>query len=239
MSSSFYDNFISYQIQSGINDRIYSLYKRTLKFGISNKKILEIGCGIGALTYLLSKKIENGKVEAFDSSEKSIEFAKKNIQHKNVLLEPADLLNFSPCFVPCDRILMFDVLEHIPKAKHSEAFARVREWMDEETLLLINLPNPYYILYDQKHQPEKLQELDQPIFLNDLLPILSDLSLELKYFETYSIWVKEDYQFLTIQKRKNFTEQYLSAEMSLTKRIALKFQREIRKFIFRFPKTMV
>ena len=70
----FYDNFIAYQIESGNNDRIYSCYKRMKKHGIhNNSSVLEIGCGIGVLTYLLSRKIKNGTIESMDLSEKSID----------------------------------------------------------------------------------------------------------------------------------------------------------------------
>ena len=76
--SEFYDNFITYQIKTGINDRIFGLYKRVCSLSISNNdRILEIGCGIGSLTYLLSQKVKKGKIEAIDISPKSIEFAKK------------------------------------------------------------------------------------------------------------------------------------------------------------------
>jgi len=77
-SPEFYDNFISYQIESGVNDRIYDCYKRMKKQGINNNSsVLEIGCGIGVLTYLLSRKIKKGVIEAIDLIEKSVDYAKK------------------------------------------------------------------------------------------------------------------------------------------------------------------
>lgn len=236
MSSSFYDNFVDYQIQSGINDRIYSLYRRTKKFGIAGKKILEIGCGIGALTYLVSKKIKAGSIDAFDPSEKSIEYAQKHIRHKNVSFEPSDVFNFNPRFAFYDMILLFDVLEHIPEADHFNVFSKIKGLMTEETYLLINLPNPDYILYDQKNQPEKLQEIDQPIFLKDLLPLFTELNLELKIFETYSVWVKEDYQFLVVKKKKKFKEEFLNSEKGFYQKAIGRLDREFRKLKHRFPK---
>ena len=55
--SNFYDEYVENQIKSGINDRIFNLYKRMLKRKIyTNSNLLEIGCGIGHFTFLISKK---------------------------------------------------------------------------------------------------------------------------------------------------------------------------------------
>lgn len=239
MSSSFYDNIINYQIESGINDRIYGLYKRTKKIGIKNKKILEIGCGIGALTYLLSKKISKGKVEAFDPSERSIKYAQEHVRKSNIFFKASDILNFTPQFVPYNLILLFDVLEHIPEADYFEIFSRIKNWMNDETLLLINLPNPEYILFDQKYHPEQLQEIDQPVFIKQLIPIFNSLSFEIKHLEIYSVWVKEDYQFLIIQKQKEFTEVLLSTLQSFPEKTIRWLQRKWIRLAHPFPKQSI
>ena len=93
----FYDNFITYQIESGINDRIYSCYKRMKKLRIdTNSSVLEIGCGIGVLTYLLSRKIKNGTIESMDLSEKSVAYASKHILQKNISFSASNIFDFSP-----------------------------------------------------------------------------------------------------------------------------------------------
>lgn len=236
MGSSFYDNYIDYQVQSGINDRILGLYKRTKKIGITGKKILEIGCGIGALTFLLSKKIGKGKIEAFDPSEKSIAFAQQQISHPNIVFNSSDVLNFSAQFSPYDLILLFDVLEHIPVNDHYKVFSRIKTWMNDNSILMINLPNPEYILYDQTYQPDQLQELDQPVFLNDLLSIFTSLDLTLKHFETYSVWAKEDYQFFVLQKKTAFTEELLSNERSFFEKLVVRLRRALWKLKYQYPK---
>ena len=236
-STEFYDKFISYQIKSGINDRIYGLYKRICKIGIdTNSRILEIGCGIGALTFLLSRKVRTGNIEAIDISTKSIEFAAARIKNPNILFSVADILNFTPAYPPFDKILLFDVLEHIPEQNHNTLFANISTWMKGDSLLLINIPNPDYILYDQKNNPGVLQETDQPIQIDKLIGVLNFFSLELDYFETYSVWVKNDYHFLVVKKRTDFVEEFLRSESTLFERIRVRLRREVRKILFRFPR---
>jgi trans-aconitate 2-methyltransferase len=235
-SSEYYDNFISYQIKSGINDRIYGLYKRLCRMGISSHtSVLEIGCGIGSLTYLLSRKIKRGKIEAVDISPKSIEFAKKHLIRENIFFTASDILDFEPENLSFDKILLFDILEHIPEEFHLKVFGKIGKWMNHDTVLLINLPNPNYILYDRKHNPETLQEIDNPVFLNKLSGVLDLTSLEIDYFENYSVWVKNDYQFLTVKKKAPFVEQELSHKRNFLEKLDSRLKRDLRRFIYNYP----
>ncbi len=233
----FYDNYVTYQVKSGINDRIYSLYKRLSKIGIpSNINVLEIGCGIGRITYLLSKKIKTGSIEAMDLSPKSIEYAKKHLQQSNLSFYASDIFDFIPNNKPYDWILLFDVLEHIPAETHDELFIKLSSWMKEGSQIIINLPNADYTLYDQKNNPDALQEIDQPIYIEQLINSFAKASLVLDYFETYSVWVQNDYHFIVVKKKEPFTEKPLSQERSLLDKIALRINRSFRKMKYNFPK---
>jgi len=233
----FYDNFITYQIESGVNDRIYDCYKRMKKQGINNNSsVLEIGCGIGVLTYLLSRKIKNGVIEAMDLSEKSVDYAKKHISQKNISFTASNIFDFTPKSKTFDFVTLFDVIEHVPLERHQELFAKISDWMHDKSTLLINLPNPEYILFDQKNQPEVLQEMDQAVFLNDLSATFNKTGLEIKSFETHSIWTKEDYHFFIIKKKTAFKEVLLSKERSFLQKAIVKLKRSSRKIFYSYPK---
>ena len=234
--ATFYDNFIAYQAESGINDRIHGLYRRVCRHGLTdNSSILEIGCGIGAMTFLLLRKATKGIIEATDISPKSIEFAKKNLRAPNLKLSTADILTFEPQSKIFDRVLLFDVLEHIPLEKHSFIFQRISQWMTDESLLLINIPNPAYILYDQRHSPQTLQETDQPVFIPGLSAALESASFDIIFLETYSVWVKEDYQFMVVRKRKEFREQLLINNRNLFEKGITWLSRKWRKLRYPYP----
>ncbi len=235
-SADFYDNYISHQAASGINDRIYGLYKRLRRIGLNtDSNVLEIGCGIGALTFLLTRSIKRGRIEVMDLSPASIDFLTRHLKKPNLFVSSGDILHYIPDGKAFDMILAFDVLEHIPREKHAALFERIVGWMNANTLLLINIPNPGYILYDQQHNPATLQELDQPLFINELTQALSNASLELLQFETYSVWAKNDYQFMVIKKQAEFREELLSKKRSLWQKIVNRFARQIRKLKFRYP----
>jgi trans-aconitate 2-methyltransferase len=235
-SAEFYDNFIAAQVQSGINDRIYGLYRRICKMGLyTHSSVLEIGCGIGTLTFLLTGRVKQGTVEATDISPLSVEFIKKNLVRPNLILSSGDILELEPTASRFDYILLFDVIEHIPVHQHPELFERISGWMDDNTRLLINLPNPGYILFDQKHNPATLQEIDQPVFLDNLLPALTKASLDVVQFETYSVWVENDYQFIEIRRKKEFKEILLSDNRNFFQKGRVWLKRKWRKLIYRYP----
>ena len=150
--SQFYDQFSERQIKIGVNERLIFLFKQLKKLGLTKKsKILELGCGVGAFTYLLSKKLKKGYIEAVDLSEKSIENAQKNIQKNNVQLFVGDVVHYQPQESDFDFITLLDVIEHIPIEEHFNLFKNISTYISEKSLLLINIPNPEYIKYLHQH----------------------------------------------------------------------------------------
>jgi SAM-dependent methyltransferase len=170
---------------------------------------LELGCGIGVFTFLLSKIIRKGNIEAVDISNKSIAFCKQKIKNSNIQFVAADIVNYTPVFYKPDFITLLDVIEHIPVDEHPELFKNLATLCMDNTKVVINIPNPSYIEYDIKNHPDALQLIDQPLPLNFILDNLNKNNLELIYFETYSVWVENDYQFLIAAKRKEFKEIFL------------------------------
>ncbi len=171
-TSKFYDNFIPYQLNSGINERIFHLYKRVCKSGLaSTDKVLEIGCGIGILTYLLSIKIKKGEIEVVDISKKSIEFAKKHLKKANVQFTVSSILQYKTKLLHFDKILLFDTLEHIPEENHLELFTNIGKWLSNDGIIFINIPNPNYILYKSKKSiPKHFRKLTNLFLLMSWQP---------------------------------------------------------------------
>ena len=222
----FYDDFIEEQAKSGINDRIYSLYKRMLKLGMKpDSNVLELGSGIGTLTYLLAGYITRGNIEAVDISPASIQFSSKRIKKKNIRFVTGNIVNHISEIKNIDFVTLYDVIEHIPYEEHNELFKNLYTICNEKTRILINIPNPDYIEYDMKNNPGELQIIDQPISLKFILENVEKNGLHLDFFETYSIWVENDYQFLILSKKKTFEEVLLSTKRSFLQKVLKKLKR--------------
>jgi trans-aconitate 2-methyltransferase len=216
----FYNHFVNYQTKSGLNERIFSLYRRLVGMGLrSSTKILELGCGIGTLTFLLSKKVKTGYIESVDISDESIRHAQSKISNSNIHFSVADIVHYIPKGEQFDFILLFDILEHIPLDLHGELFQNLSNICSKHTKILINIPNPEYIFYDQQYNPTVLQVIDQAIPLRAFVENTEKFGLTITLFETYSIWVKKDYQFLVLEKKTEFQEEKLSHERSILQKI--------------------
>lgn len=131
-----------------------------------------------------------------------------------------------------DFITLLDVIEHIPIEEHLNLFKNVSQISTEKTLTLINIPNPDFINYLHKHNPEGLQVIDQAIELPLLAETLDKNNLEIIYFEKYSIWEKEDYHFLVVRKKREFQLKHLSDERNMQEKISNKISKKIDQIKF-------
>lgn len=233
--SKYYDDFVAQQATSALNERIFSLYKRIRKAGLkTDSNVLELGCGIGAFSYLLTQRVKKGTIEAVDISSKSIAFAESKIKKRNIHFRTGNIVSYKPDQTAYDFITLFDVIEHIPLQEHDQLFKNVSNHMNEHTKLLINIPNPRYIEYDRIHQPEMLQIIDETVYLNSLCHVLYKNNLYVQLFRTYSIWAKDDYQYLIVHKNHPYKEIKLAAIRTLPQKIRERVKRELRKRFYKF-----
>ncbi len=225
----FYDEFSTKQVKTGANERLISLFKRLSKLGLqSNSKILELGCGVGIFTKLLSKQVSTGLIEAVDLSEKSISIAQNEMKSKeNIQFQVADVVSYQPRNSDFDFITLMDVIEHIPLDQHDVLFENLAQICKDKTVIAINIPNPQYIGYARLNHPESLQVIDQEVHLFPLLQHFEKQHLELVFFEKYGIWEVEDYHFMVVRKKREFKLSHLSDQRNLSEKVFKKVTSKI------------
>lgn len=232
--SDFYDDFSAAQEETGVNERLISLYKRMKKLGLNaNSQILELGCGVGAFTKLLVRTVKSGKIESVDLSPKSIAAAKKNVKNPRVEFYAADVVNYTPKGKSFQFITLMDVIEHIPLHRHPELFTGLPAYMDEETLLLINIPNPYYIDYLIRNECDDMQIIDQPVWFANMVENIEQAGLEIIFFEKYSIWNFEDYDFFIIRKKRKYHLQKIGELQKFSEKAIHKIKTKAERLRYR------
>lgn len=232
----YYDAFAATQASTGVNERIFSLYRRMKKLGLNNySTVLELGCGIGALSSLLTRTVKQGTIEAVDISGQSVEVCRRQISNKQISFYTADIISYTPTLTSPDFITLFDVIEHIPLERHGELFRNLSGIASTNSLILINIPNPYYLEYDQVHHPETLQVVDQPVHLPALAAHCHNNGLDIVFMEEYSIWVENDYRFFILRKQQPFREVFLKDRRTFIQKVINRLRRNWMHFRYRYP----
>jgi SAM-dependent methyltransferase len=105
------------------------------------KKVLDIGCWSGQFELLL--KDTKAKIIGIDPSNDAITYAKKNIPYASFYVGIADKLPFkSGSF---DTVLLFDVIEHVPKNTEIIVFKEIHRVLRKGGTLILSTPNNHII----------------------------------------------------------------------------------------------
>ena len=201
----FYDHRAPRQEAAAFNERHRFLYEVLLGLGLNKRsRVLELGCGIGATTSLIARTATNGRILAVDLSPASVERAQARLRGRHcVEVTVGDVVTFR---TPdrFDLVTLFDVLEHVPMDRHEALFESLAGRVSDDTVLVINIPNPAYIEYLRTHEPALLQVVDLPVWADHVMTLAYAKGLALESFRTYSLWVRDDYQVMVFRKKKPF-----------------------------------
>jgi len=223
--SSFYDSYGSDDFKKGCNERHLFLYDKLIEYGLKdNSSILELGCGSGIITKLISQKVKSGKIVSSDISPKSIEISKNINKNKNIELIVADIVKFKYDNFIFDYISLFDILEHVPEEEHLGIFQNIKTMMGNNSKLMIHVPTYEEITYGRINYPEELQIIDQPLKVEDIIAKTAEAGLRLEYMTLSNIWHKCDYQLFVLGVNKPYEAEEIPApRRSLLSKIYIKF----------------
>lgn len=113
-----------------------------------NKKVLEIGCAIGAASRILAER--SFSVIATDISHHAVTKAAQVNVHKNLTFEELDIEKQSTYSNEFDVIFGFEVIEHLEK--HEQALAQVHSMLKPGGVCIFSTPYPYtYVFRDKTH----------------------------------------------------------------------------------------
>jgi trans-aconitate 2-methyltransferase len=205
--ASYYDGFVSRQQVLGCNERHLFLHQMLRKQGLrSDSRILEFGCGIGVITALMARSVKAGRILAVDISPASVALAKGAVRGASAAIDivVGDIATFRAADEVFDFITLFDVLEHIPLARHRDVFRTISAHASRDTTVIINIPNPAYNEYLRQHEPQSLQIVDEALTADHITRHAYANGLALRVFLTYGLWYESEYQVMTFRPQQPY-----------------------------------
>lgn len=215
----FYNQFKDHQKKLGINIRHRTILKNLKKARLSkDMNVLEIGCGIGTVSHLILRNLSEGRFVGVDISPESIAQAKQlNASFRNAEFLVSDMSDFKHT-LKFDRVVLPDVLEHIPVEQHAALFSVLRSHTHSDSLVLINIPEPNCLNWARKKHPEKLQIIDQSLSMQDLLNNVYPNDFELVSMQPYALqYTEADYLSILLRRKKPIEQYHLKSKLQLGK----------------------
>jgi SAM-dependent methyltransferase len=169
------------------------------------KRILEIGCGIGATSWRMARAWPRAEIVGADVSTTSIEVAKTCFQRPNLSYR-AGLIKEGVLVGKFDLVLLMDTYEHIALRDRATLHAAIKSLLSEEARLVITFPTPALQNYGRTKEQSGLQPVDEDVTLEDILVLAKETGTQLLYYREMGIWRYGDYAHLVLGRYQNLAD---------------------------------
>ena len=109
------------------------------ELSMSNKSVLDVGCGTGYGTYEMASSIYNIKVMGIDISDEAINYAKEHYRHKNLDFLKMDCTNLNFEQGTFDMVVSYEVIEHIKQV--NDYLSEIKRVLNKEGVFIVSTPN--------------------------------------------------------------------------------------------------
>lgn len=199
------------------NSRHRTIFKNLKRAGLTtDSSLLEIGCGIGSLSGLIISYFRDGFFTGADISPQTIDFLKKKYSdRKKTDFVVTDMTDFSYA-KKFDFIIFPDVLEHIPVETHPKIFKTLKNLVHDNSVILINNPEPLALEWIRENRKDLLQIIDQPLHVDHFAKLAYDNGFYIEKVEPYALHTQQfDYQNIIIKPKKGLKALEQKAKSSL------------------------
>ncbi len=227
----FYDSFrdkrmVKYRVDG--SRRIDAAHRFATGYLADRKTIADIGCGIGIFAEMVGHDFPDAKIVAVDLSEKNIEFAKKTVDAKNVVLSAASVTEqFSVLRDlsggPVEAFCMIDVIEHIPAGARPALLQDMAEIAADGAVLILAYPSPEYQRHLMANNREELQIIDNVVEIDALIAEAYAAGWRLHEFRYVDMWMTNQYVHAAFNRRLDLVENV--SPMPVAERVRLLFDR--------------
>jgi 2-polyprenyl-3-methyl-5-hydroxy-6-metoxy-1,4-benzoquinol methylase len=200
----FYDEHIVYKVADFVdgNRRVDAAWNTIQQWAPAGpRRILEIGCGLGAMAWRMAARWPDAQVVGVDISPRSIEYASKlfvlpNLTFASGRIEELELGR------DYDLIVLVDVFEHIADADKPAFNASLEPLLSANGRVVLTFPTPAYQRILRSTAPDKLQPVDEEIELATLQALATATATNLLMYREHSVWISGDYGHAVLGRRE-------------------------------------
>ena len=159
------------------------------------KRVLEIGCGIGATSWRMARAWPDAEVIGADISHGSVEVAQTCFRRPNLkyFAGATDERSVPGKF---DLIVLMDVYEHVPPSERGALHGFVRAALAAEARVIMTVPTPAMQAWLHRDHPDAIQPVDEDIDLPVAEAFARETETELIHYRQVGIWRYGDYAHL-------------------------------------------
>jgi SAM-dependent methyltransferase len=165
------------------------------------KRVLEIGCGIGATSWRMARAWPDAEVVGADISRTSVEVAQSCFRRPNLTYR-AGLIDESSIPGRFDLVVLMDVYEHIARTDRPTLHATIRAALTDEARVVMTVPTPEILAYLRANVPHEIQPVDEDIDLEVARTFARETATELIHYRQVGIWRYGDYAHLVFGRFK-------------------------------------
>lgn len=190
------------------------------------RRVLEIGCGIGATSWRMARAWPSAEVVGADLSRISIEVARTCFKRPNLAYQ-AGLVTADSIPGPFDLLVLMDVYEHIAPADRGSLHAAIRSALSDSGRLVMTVPTPKMQAYLRAKLPDRLQPIDEDIGPDEIATFARETGTEVAYFRQVGVWRYGDYAHLVFGR---FAYDLVQARASAPGGMRSKLERALGRF---------
>jgi SAM-dependent methyltransferase len=203
----YYDERVEGKIRdfTHANPRIEAAIQLVAEWALPNpRRILEIGCGIGATSWRMARAWPQAEIVGADVSPTSIEVAKTCFQRSNLSYR-AGLIKEGALLGRFDLVLLMDTYEHIMRSDRATLHATIRSLLADEARLILTFPTPALQNYGRASAPSEIQPVDEDVTSADILILAKETGTDLLYYREVGIWRYGDYAHVVLGRFQHLT----------------------------------
>lgn len=200
----YYDDHVADKLRGFVegNHRVERAWRTLEQWGPKNPgRIVEIGCGIGAICWRLSHRWPKAQIVGLDISCKSLEIAQNLFASPNLSFWEGPLVKGK---LPgkFDFMVLMDVYEHIACNNRPALHEALKDLQSNDCRIFLSFPTPRHLAWLREHHPEQIQPVDEDISLATILALAQDTDNEVLLYQEVDVYQEGDYAHAVLGKGK-------------------------------------